>query len=701
MSRRKIVVTSALPYANGDIHIGHLVEYVQTDFWVRYQKLRGNDCVYVCADDTHGTPVMIRARKEGVSPEDLIARMHAIHLKDFTDFQVSFDNYYTTNSPENKAFSEQFFAAMEKSGGITRKTSPQLYCDHCSMFLPDRFVKGVCPKCGAENQYGDSCDHCGSTYGAEELGSPKCTTCGGTPVVRESEHLYFELEPQHDYLEKWIPEHTTSDVANKLLEWFAEPLRGWCISRDAPYFGFEIPGHPGKFFYVWVDAPIGYLASLRNWCEKNGQKFEDWWGTNSDSCLVTGDSSGSARTTNHEPPAAKVERYHFIGKDIVRFHCLFWPAMLHAAGYQGPTKVFVHGFLTVNGEKMSKSRGTFVSARTYLDHLDPAFLRYYYACKINNTTDDIDLNLDDFAQRVNSDLVGKITNLASRGAQMLGKRLDGRLGRLDAEGRALVDAARSRAGAVAALYEARKFSQVPVEVCKIADSANEYFDRHAPWKTIKTDPEATRPVLTAVLNLFRVLAIYLSPILPAYAGKAAKLFGESAWSWDSLGETLEDRPIGAYEYLAQRVEADAIAAMVEASKPAETAPTPAPAPVPAAPAAAVPLKAGIAFAAFDACDLRVGKVESCTAVPKSKKLVRFELDCGPLGHRTVFSGIRSAYPDPSVLDGKQVVFVANLAPREMKGVGVSEGMVLTAGDPATGLAVLTTLAPVNPGDPAC
>ena len=680
MEKRRIVVTSALPYANGDIHIGHLVEYLQTDFWVRFQRMRGNDVCYVCADDTHGTPIMIRARKEGRTPEELVAEMHGRHVRDFADFQMSFDNYYTTNSPENKAFCEDIYAKLEAGGALLHEKVAQLWCPSCGMFLPDRFVKGTCPNCGAPEQYGDSCERCGVTYSPSDLKDAHCATCGSRDLeTRETEHILFDLAKFKDYLREWLPEHTQADVANKLREWFGEDqkLLPWDVSRDAPYFGFEIPGHPGKYFYVWLDAPVGYLASLKNWCGKNGHEFDAWWGD----------------------PAT--ERYHFIGKDIVRFHCLFWPAMLHAAGYQGPTKVFVHGFLTVNGEKMSKSRGTFVSARTYLDHLDPAFLRYYYACKINNTTDDIDLNLDDFAQRVNSDLVGKITNRASRGAQMLGKRLDGRLGRLDAEGRALVDAARSRAGAVAALYEARKFSQIPVEVCKIADSANEYFDRHAPWKTIKTDPEATRPVLTAVLNLFRVLAIYLSPILPAYAGKAAKLFGESAWSWDSLGETLEDRPIGAYEYLAQRVEADAIAAMVEASKPAETAPAPAPAPVPAAPAAAVPLKAGIAFAAFDACDLRVGKVESCTAVPKSKKLVRFELDCGPLGHRTVFSGIRSAYPDPSVLDGKQVVFVANLAPREMKGVGVSEGMVLTAGDPATGLAVLTTLAPVNPGDPAC
>ncbi len=374
MSKRRIIVTSALPYANGDIHLGHLVEYVQTDFWVRYQKLRGNDCVYICADDTHGTPIMIRARKEGITPEQLIARSHETHLKDFTDFQVSFDNYYTTNSPENKELSERIYAAAEKQGFITKKTTPQLYCEHCKMFLPDRFVKGTCPKCGAAGQYGDSCDHCGATYGAEELGSPVCTTCGGTPVVKDSEHLYFELEPQHDYLEKWIPGHTTSDVSNKLLEWFKEPLRGWCISRDAPYFGFEIPGYKDKYFYVWVDAPIGYIASLKNWCAKNGKG--DLW--------------------NDEG----VELYHFIGKDIIRFHCLFWPGMLHAAGFKGPNKVFVHGFLTVNGEKMSKSKGTFVNARTYLDNLPPEALRYYYAAKLGGTTDDMDLNLTDFVTRV-------------------------------------------------------------------------------------------------------------------------------------------------------------------------------------------------------------------------------------------------------------------------------------------------------------
>ena len=689
--KRKIVVTSALPYANGDIHLGHLVEYIQTDFWVRFQKLRGNECVYVCADDTHGTPIMIRARKEGITPEELIARSHAEHMRDFSDFQVRFDNYYTTNSPENKALSERIYAAMEASGAITRKSTPQLYCEHCKMFLPDRFVKGTCPKCGAENQYGDSCDRCGATYGAEELGSPRCTTCGATPVVKDTEHLYFELEPQHDYLEKWIPGHTTSDVSNKLLEWFKEPLRGWCISRDAPYFGFEIPGHPGKFFYVWVDAPIGYIASLQNWCAQNGKELEDYWPT-------TGGGEGS-----------EVELYHFIGKDIIRFHCLFWPGMLHAAGFKGPNKVFVHGFLTVNGEKMSKSKGTFVNARTYLDNLPPEALRYYYAAKLGGTTDDMDLNLVDFVQRVNSDLVGKITNIASRGGQMLQKKLGGQLGSLDDEGRALLEKCRAASETIARFYEERRFNQVVVEICRLADAANEYFDRREPWKTVKTDAEATRTTLTAALNAFRLIAIYLKPILPNYADKAMKLFGETEWTWESLGETLENRSLGEYEYLASRIDSKQVDAMIAAAtvKPGESgevshesraSKNKGAAQQAAAAAKEVPLKAEVAFPDFDKLDFRVGVVESCEIVPKSSKLLKFTLDAGSLGKRTIFSGIRGAYPDPAALVGKEVVFVANLAPRKMS-VGVSEGMILFAGEPGVNGGVVSPFAPAGGGTP--
>ena len=689
--KRKIVVTSALPYANGDIHLGHLVEYLQTDFWARFQKLRGHECVYVCADDTHGTPIMIRARKEGITPEELIARSHAEHLRDFTDFQVAFDNYHSTNAPENKDLSARIYAAMEKSGAVTSKTSPQLYCEKCQMFLPDRFVKGECPKCGAAGQYGDSCDKCGATYGAEELGHPVCTTCGATPVVRDSEHLYFELEPQHEYLEKWIPGHTTSDVSHKLLEWFKEPLRGWCISRDAPYFGFEIPGHPNKFFYVWVDAPIGYIASLKNWCEKNGKSIEDYW-----------PSDGTD---------GNVELYHFIGKDIIRFHCLFWPGMLHTAGFKGPNKVFVHGFLTVNGEKMSKSKGTFVNARTYLNHLPPEALRYYYAAKLGGTTDDMDLNLADFVQRVNSDLVGKITNIASRGGQMLQKKLEGLLGAMDEEGLALIAKCREASETIAKHYEDRRFNMAVVEICRLADAANEYFDRREPWKTVKTDAETTRVTLTAALNAFRIIAIYLKPILPAYADKAMKLFGETEWTWDSINAARENCTLGAYEYLASRIDGKQVEAMIaaatinpgdsgevshesRASKNKAKAET-----VPAAAAEVPALKPEIAFGDFEKVDLRVGKVVSCETVPKSSKLLKFELDAGSLGKRTIFSGIRGSYADPAALVGKEVLFVANLAPRKMS-VGVSEGMILYAGEPGVNGGMLEPLDSVPAGTPA-
>ncbi len=714
--KRRIVVTSALPYANGDIHLGHLVEYIQTDFWVRFQKMRGHRCLYICADDTHGTPIMIRARNEKITPEELIARSHATHLKDFTDFEIAFDNYYSTNSPENKELSERIYAAMEKSGAITTRKAPQLYCEHCKMFLPDRFVKGVCPKCGAEGQYGDSCDKCGATYAAEELGNPVCTTCGATPVVKESEHLYFELEPSRDFLKEWLPQHTTSDVSNKLLEWFNEPLRGWCISRDAPYFGFEIPGHPGKFFYVWLDAPIGYIASLRNWCEQHGENLADWWPSGKNvECKIENGKCGSG--------VGGPELYHFIGKDIIRFHCLFWPAELETAGFMTPTKVFVHGFLTVNGEKMSKSKGTFVNARTYLDNLPPSALRYYYACKLGGTTDDMDLNLQDFVQRVNGDMVGKITNLASRGAQMLNKNLEGRLGALDDEGRQLVEFARSRAETIAQHYEDRRFSQVPVEVAKIADAANEYFDRREPWKTVKTPEgaEPTRTTLTTILNVFRMLAIYLKPILPAYAEKVAALFGEASYTWEDLAKTVENRTIGKYEYLATRIDAKQVEAMVEKAKvkPADSGEvahesrasknkagrTPAIVTRDGNPAAAVSggeapaLKPEIAFDDFEKLDLRIAKVLSCEIVPKSSKLLKFELDCGVLGKRTIFSGIRGAYPEPSALVGKEVLFVANLAPRKMS-VGVSEGMILFAGEPGKNGGVLTPFAEAGAGTPA-
>ena len=673
--KRKIVVTSALPYANGDIHIGHLVEYVQTDFWVRFQKMRGHECVYVCADDTHGTPIMVRARAEGITPEELIARSYAQHTRDFSDFDVRFDNYYSTNSEENRAFSNGIYKAMQMSGAITTRKLPQLYCEHDSMFLPDRFVKGTCPKCGAENQYGDSCDVCGQTYPAEELKDACCTICGKPPVTRDSEHLFFELEPFRDFLKVWIPAHTAPDVANKLLEWFNEPLRGWCISRDAPYFGFEIPGHPNKYFYVWVDAPIGYMASLKKWCVDHSESFDAWW----------------------QSPEA--ELYHFIGKDIVRFHCLFWPAMLHTAGYKTPNQVFVHGFLTVNGEKMSKSKGTFIKARTYLDHLNPQDLRFYYACKLNGTTDDMDLNLGDFVNRVNSDLVGKITNLASRGAQMLHKSLGGVTGTMDAEGRELCTKAQSWSQSIAAHYEARDFSKVMVEVRDLADQANQYFDSKAPWALVKTDPEAARGVMTSVLNIFRVLAIYMQPVLPSYAAKVAKLFSEPPYVWADVKKVIENAPVKPYEYLATRVEQASVDKLIEASRAAEK-PAVQPAPVKVAEpvkAALEPVKETIDYDTFAKADMRVATVLSAEWVEGADKLLKVLLDIGEAKPRQVFAGIRKAY-DPAALVGRQVVMVANLAPRKMR-FGLSEGMILAAGNPDGALFVVSPDAGAVPGAP--
>ena len=663
MNSRRIIVTSALPYANGAIHIGHLVEYLQTDFWVRFQKMRGNNCVYVCADDTHGTPIMIRARQEGITPEALIARSHEEHTRDFHDFEVDFDNYYTTHSPENRAFCEAIYARMVETDSLSSRMLPQLYCEHDAMFLPDRFVKGTCPKCQAADQYGDSCDRCGATYATSDLTDARCSICSRTPVIRESEHLFFELEPYREYLREWLPKHTARDVSNKLMEWFGEPLRGWDISRDAPYFGFEIPGHPDKFFYVWLDAPVGYMASLQNWCERNGQTFDAWWN------------------------AADTEIYHFIGKDIVRFHCLFWPAMLKCGGYKRPDQVFVHGFLTVNGEKMSKSKGTFISARTYLDHLPPLYLRFYYACKLNGTTDDIDLNLEDFAGRVNSDLVGKITNLASRGAQMLHKNLEGRAGTMDATGRALYETACTQAETIAHHYEQRDFSQVMVSIRELAESANRYFDAQAPWTLIKQDPEATRCVLTSILNIFRVLAIYLKPILPSYAADVEKLFGEAPYVWTDTARPFENRVLNPYAYLATRVDPKQVAAMVEHSRPTS--------PLPAAPAPCEPVKPEIDIDTFGKMDLRVARVVSAELVEGAEKLLKLQLDIGEARPRQVFAGIRKVY-DPAKLVGRRLVMVANLAPRKMR-FGISEGMVLAAGNPDGGLFVVSPDEGAAPG----
>lgn len=684
MEKRKIIVTSALPYANGALHLGHLVEYLQTDFWVRYQRMMGHDCVYVCADDTHGTPVMIRARKEGITPEALIARSYEARVREFGAFEMGFDRYGSTNCEENRILSEQIYLRLRERGLISSRQVDQLYCEHCGMFLPDRFVKGVCPKCGAPDRDGDNCSVCGATYNPSDLREPHCAICGATPVMRQSEQLFVELEPCRDFLKGWLPSHTDKGTADKLLEWFGEPLRGWNISRDAPYFGFKIPGYDDKYFYVWLDAPVGYMATLWAWAKARGQTLEDWW---------------------QDP---KAEIYHFIGKDIVRFHCLFWPAELQAAGWRTPTQVFVHGFLMVNGAKMSKSEGTFISAATYLKHLPAQALRFYYACKLNGTVDDMNLDLRDFVGRVNSDLVGKITNLASRGAQMLNKNCGGRLGAMDPDSRALLAECRAQLPELQEAYERRDFCRAMVIVREWADKANQLFDAKMPWRLVKEDPEATRAVLTGTLNLFRLMAIALKPILPAYAAKVEALFGEAPYAFADAARDLEGRAIAPYERLADRIDPKAVEAMVAETK-AQAAPA-----LPKgitekdvkaglrqlaqAPAGNVfppPRQETIAIDDFAKVDLRVAQVLAAEAVEGSDKLIRLTLDAGEPRPRTVFAGIRKAYA-PESLPGRQVILVANLAPRKMR-FGLSEGMVLAAEDADGTLRLAQPFAPMTPG----
>ena len=537
--KRKILVTSALPYANGQIHIGHLVEYIQTDIWVRFQKLRGHDCRYMCADDTHGTPVMVSARRQGITPEELVEAMNVEHRRDFEDFHIEFDNYYTTNSPENREFAEFIYGKMREGGHIAEREIEQFYCENDRMFLPDRFIKGVCPRCGALEQYGDSCEVCSSTYSPVELGSPFCSVCSETPVRKKSVHYFFTLADYSTRLEDWVSgDHVQPEVRRKLMEWFKEGLRDWDISRDAPYFGFKIPGTDDKFFYVWLDAPIGYMAATKNWCGKTGRSFDEFW------------------------RSEEAEIYHFLGKDIMYFHCLFWPAMLMCAGFRTPTKVCIHGFLTVNGEKMSKSRGTFINARKYLEHLDPQYLRYYYASKLGSGVGDIDLSLDDFVARVNSEVVGKIVNLASRVGPMLRKKLDGKTGIIPAEASTMVQSAREAAGVIAEYFEGREFARAVKEVCGIADEANRFLEKSEPWVTVKTDPEKTRETITAALEIFRILAIYLKPILPKMAQDAEQFLRIAPQSWTDLDKSIENHEIGEFTHLVARVDPVKVQALI-------------------------------------------------------------------------------------------------------------------------------------------
>jgi methionyl-tRNA synthetase len=667
---RKILVTSALPYANGPIHIGHLVEYIQTDIWVRFQKLCGNTCYYFCADDTHGTPIMIRAKSEGIRPETLIERMGGEHLKDFTGFHIVFDNYYTTHSPENRQFSEMIYNRVSAAGSIVEKNILQAYDEQEKMWLPDRYIKGTCPRCKAENQYGDSCDACGAHYQASELINPVSAVSGQTPVMKESTHFFFRLSDYADRLrDLFAAGYVQDSVQNKLEEWFASGLKDWDISRDGPYFGFEIPGHKDKYFYVWLDAPIGYMASCKNYCDRNGMDFDKVW------------NSG------------EYEIYHFIGKDIMYFHALFWPALLIGADIRRPNKLFVHGFLTVNGQKMSKSKGTFVKAQTYLNHLDPEYLRYYYASKLSGDVGDIDLSLDDFINRVNSDLVGKLANLASRCGPMLTNKLGGKLGRIDEGGRELLHTLVAAKRQIIADYERLDTASVIRTVAAMADVWNKYTEDNQPWSVIKTDPERTRVILTAILNAARILTIYLKPVLPAFAEKIEAFLDIKPQTFADVETMLEDRPIKQFIRLVERVEKEKVDAMIEESKPAETPAAPV---VPQTPALEEPLAAECTIDDFAKVDLRIARVLKASAVEGADKLLSLELDLGAGIVRHVFAGIAKVYK-PEDLPGRLVVCVANLKPRKMK-FGLSEGMICASSNPSEpGIFLLAVDSGAKPG----
>jgi len=674
---RRILITSALPYANGSIHLGHLVEYIQTDIWSRFQKMRGHECYYVCADDAHGTPIMLRARAEGIEPEELIARVWTEHTEDFAGFAIGFDNYHSTHSEENRVCATTIYERNRDGGHIVRRTISQAYDPEAEMFLPDRFIKGTCPRCGAEDQYGDNCEVCGSTYAPTELKNPVSAVSGATPVEKDSEHLFFRLGDFEKVLQDWHRAgHVQAEVANKLNEWFEAGLNDWDISRDAPYFGFEIPDAPGKYFYVWLDAPIGYMASFRHFCDRTGVDFDAFW--NADSTA---------------------ELHHFIGKDIIYFHALFWPAMLHGAGFRKPSGVYAHGFLTVDGAKMSKSRGTFIKARTYLKHLDPEYLRYYFAAKLSSRVDDIDLNLEDFANRVNADLVGKVVNIASRCAGFISKRFGGRLSdkldQLELYGTFV------KAGdEIAELYERREFGRAVREIMALADLANQYIDDKAPWVVAKQEGRDAElhAICSMGINLFRVLIGYLKPVLPVMAEQAEAFLKVPPMGWDTQREPLLGHEIDKFRPLMTRVDKDKIAAMIEDSKEdlASEAKTKAGARPAAAdtPLARDPIAPTIEFADFAKVDLRVVRIARAEQVEGADKLLRLTLDLGG-ETRNVFAGIKSAYA-PEDLEGRLTVMVANLAPRTMK-FGVSEGMVLAAGPGGKELFVLHPDTGAQPG----
>ena len=666
---RNILVTCALPYANGSIHLGHMLEHIQADIWVRFQRMRGHNIHFICADDAHGTPIMLKAQQLGITPEEMIAAVSQEHQTDFAGFKISFDNYHSTHSDENRQFAESIYTKLKENGFIKSKTISQLFDPEKTMFLPDRFVKGTCPKCKAPDQYGDNCEVCGATYSPTELINPKSAVSGATPVMKDTEHFFFDLPQFADMLKAWTTSGALQDeIANKLNEWFTSGLQQWDITRDAPYFGFEIPGAPGKYFYVWLDAPIGYMGSFKNLCNKRGDiDFDAFWGETSDA-----------------------ELYHFIGKDIVYFHSLFWPAMLHGSGYRKPTNVFVHGYVTVNGAKMSKSRGTFIKASTYLQHLDPECLRYYYAAKLNNRIDDLDLNLEDFVARVNSDVVNKLVNLASRTASFICKRFDGKLADTLSEP-ALYKTFTDASERIADAYEKREYSRAIRDIMALADEANRYVDEKAPWVIAKQEGQETElsAVCSTTINLFRVLMTYLKPVMPELAARA-EAFLNVTLNWTEIEQPLLAHTVSPFKALFTRVDPVKVAAMVEASKEEAQAA----APKATGPLADEPIAPEITYDDFAKLDLRIALIKKAEAVPEADKLLRLQLDLG--GEvRQVFAGIKSAY-SPEQLEGKLTVMVANLAPRKMR-FGMSEGMVLAAGPGGKDLFILEPHAGAQPG----
>ncbi|MBQ0797324.1 methionine--tRNA ligase [Zhongshania sp.] len=652
---RKILVTSALPYANGPLHLGHLLESIQTDIWVRYQKLRGNDCIYLCADDAHGTAIMLTAEKLGITPEEQIARVKAEHERDLAGFHIRFDNYHSTHSPECQHYSEEIYRRLDANGHIERRDVTQLFDPEKNLFLADRYIKGTCPKCKTDDQYGDNCEACGATYTPAELINPRSAISGATPIEKSSTHFFFKLGDFENLLRNWTDSDALQpQIANKLREWLDAGLQSWDISRDAPYFGFEIPGAPGKFFYVWLDAPIGYMASCANWCEKNGRDFNEYWGTDS-----------------------TAELYHFIGKDIINFHGLFWPAMLDSAGFRQPTAIYAHGFLTVNGKKMSKSRGTFIKAETYLKHLPAEYLRYYFAAKLSGAVDDIDLNLEDFINRVNSDLVGKLVNIASRSAKFVQKGNDGKLSTTQ-HNATLWQQVTGASETIAQLYEQREYSKAVREIMALADATNEYFDACEPWKLAKSDDTVGQAadVASQCIDIFRVLTTYLSPVLPELA-KQAEQFLNIPLTWQGEFAPLHNHSIEPFKAMMSRVDADKVAAMVDESSDNAPAPTPVAKPKKAAKDKDTGIADTIAYPDFAKIDLRVAEIVAAEAVEGADKLLKLTLSLGDLGTRQVFAGIKTAY-NAEQLVGKLTVMVANLEARKMR-FGMSEGMVLAAG----------------------